>query len=152
MNKKKIFTIAGVITTVVAMCGTAIACHFTDKKNAESKDNKQQNNQNQAENIKNKKEFEVIAMYGVPTDNRETDDKKIPNEDIIMIEKYGLPYVETPKVEEPNPPLLKYAAPRIKKEPAKRSDIMVKYALPPSMDKKNLTDDNSEFNNQNPWK
>lgn len=164
MNKKKIFTLTGVIATVIALGSTAVACHFSSKKNTEqnNKDPQKEQTQNPSENIKPEDKVEIInrTMYGIPSPfidkNKNQSDKYYdPNGENATVEKYGLP----PIIEEDNkivkyavPPLLKYAVPKILNDPANEPIIQPMYAVPDPKDLQNTEDQNSSTKKQNPWK
>ena len=162
MDKKKIFTLTGVIATIIAISSTAIACHFNIKKNAEQKksDVKQEEPQQPSENTKNKNEqgMEYKTMYGIPSpfiDNEKNKDKYYdPNGENAVIEKYGLPPIleEDKIVKYAVPPLLKYAAPPFLNDPVDEPVVQPMYAVPDPKNIKEEGSSDSSGKNQNPWK
>ena len=150
MNKKKLFTLTGVIATIIALGSTAIACHFNTKKDAEQKspETKQED----------KSGMEYRTMYGIPSpfiDNEKNKDEYYdPNGENANVEKYGLPPIlEDEKiVKYAVPPLLKYAAPPFLNDPIEEPVIQPMYAVPNPKDIQKTEDSDSSAKDQNPWK
>ena len=171
MSRKNFIKIAGVLATVLSLCGATYACHLFSKKNAEPKNSDNQNETkygNQNENG-NPSKVEYISKYAIP-DDMAVGKYAIPKEEEIIIEKYAVP----PEID--NIPVLKYATPKIIIQPPavkyaapylpddndvkiiddSDSDkdngvVMPMYAVPsPKFDTDNTNQNSAE--NQNPWK
>lgn len=178
MNKKKIFTLIGVMMAVLAMSSSALACHLFTKKNAESKNSnntceEKQNSDKKKDNIECDCIKIPVAMYGIPIYK---DINKSDINDNEIIEKYAIPnefndppllkYAVPNYTENENIPVLKYATPyfpneNINKNPEDKSIIdsnsekisLPKYALPESeSETNNLKKNNVQDKDKNPWK
>ena len=146
MNKKRFITLAGVLATVFAIGSSALACHLFEKKSSESKDSDKKNkeNQNVIKEEKEKKEYiEIRTMYGIPMNEDlkpQSGDTKT-DEDIILIEKYAIPFNPDKDIR-----VLKYAVPKeirkpetnVKKYAIPSNPAVAKYALPQYMNDDNI--------------
>ena len=146
MNKNKFVKFAGALTALVAISSSAFACHFFTKKSQEQKDtdkkNKEKQNSLKEENEK-KDYIEMKTMYGIPIegDLNSKEDNGKSDEDIIIIEKYGIPFDP-----EEDKRILKYAVPKVimpsentvKKYAVPQNPAIAKYALPQYMNDDNI--------------
>ena len=135
MSRKNFIKIAGVLATVLSLCGVTYACHALSKKNAEPKNSDNQNETKYDNKNKNgnPSKVEYISKYAIP-DDMAVGKYAIPKgEEEIIIEKYAIP------PETDNIPVLKYATPKIIIQPPP-----VKYAAPYFPDDKDIKiiDDN----------
>ena len=141
MKKKSFLKYAGIFTALVAVACSAFSCHLS-KKTPEQKDSDKRNNENQniiKEESDIKKYIKIVPMYGLPTEENIKPQIKENSEDIIIIEKYGIPVNP-----EEDKRILKYAVPKIIppfQKSIKKYDVPyydgipeVKYAIPEYMD------------------
>ena len=146
MNKKRFFTLAGVIATVLAIGGTSVACYSFEKKNSQK---------NESQNFTDQKET-TVKKYGIPDF---VDKYAIP--EVFMeppMAKYAMPpelMIEKPVPSE-NVQILKYATPPMlqnNEQNYEDEEIMLpKYGIPnpPETDSKMNSNDSTQ--EQNPWK
>lgn len=153
MNKKKIFTLTGVIAAVLAIGGTSVACYSFEKSNSQQKNT--ENTEIQG--------YRSLKKYGIPPKRDIIEKYAIPSELLEPpVAKYAMPpelMIEHPMPSE-NAPVLKYATPPIYFDDSKVEDqdleegkvMRTMYGLPKPTESESKTNNDNQSQEQNPWK